>query len=200
MRSNRFAIAVTGVVAAALATVLGPATPASANTECGERTTTQAFAQFGDTNEYFPLTGGTFESGNLSPFTVTGGPRIVDGNEPWRVLGSGHSRSLALPPKASIKASFCVQVREDSMRAFLKPPGGAGAVLKVGITVRGGTYSSGILRWNRATTAAWAPTERYGIDPGTAPDGRRDVTITFTNEGSGTWLLDDILVDPWKTK
>ncbi len=72
-----------------------PTSPATAPVTaggCGTRTTTQALAQFGDLNDYFPIVGGTFESGDLSHFLVSGGPFIAHENEPWRVLGlRGHA-------------------------------------------------------------------------------------------------------------
>src|SRR4051812_49794486 len=100
MHSSRLARRVTAVAAAllgALAAVVVPTVSAQAADACTTRTTTQAFASFGDTNNYFAIGGGTFESGNLSYFGLAGGPSVVTENEHWRVIGFTHARSVALP-------------------------------------------------------------------------------------------------------
>src|SRR5690242_13788194 len=117
MSSTRLArrgFAAIAALAGAPAALVVPAASAQAADACTTRTTTQAFAVFGDTNNYFPIGGGTFESGSLSNFAVTGSPSIVNENEPWQVLGAPSSRSLALPAGATLTATFCVQVGEDS--------------------------------------------------------------------------------------
>jgi hypothetical protein len=201
MRSIRLtlATAVTGTLAAALTALLGPAMPAQAYDDCTTRTTSKAFAAFGDTNEYFPVTNGTFESGSLSPFAVTGGAYIAQENESWRVLGSSHNRSVALPPGATLRADFCVQVGEDSFRAFTKSPG-AGASLKFDITVRTSLGSSTANSRSSSQSRAWEPTARVPLYNVYGPDSRQYVTVLVTNNGSGTWLLDDLLIDPWRTR
>ena len=201
MRSTRLSrVASFTAALAAAAALFGPATSAQAAEECGARTTTKAFAGFGDTNEYFPLTGGTFESGDLSAFKVTGGPWIVGENEPWRVLGGSHARSVALPPGATLTASFCLQIGEDSLRAFVKAPSvpGASLQMKSKVTTTYGTASASIS--TTGGSGSWNPTARLPLYNVASSDGRQYITVVVTNAGAGTWLLDDLLVDPWKTR
>lgn len=202
MRSIRRSTAavLAGAVVSALATVVAPAIPAQAADDCTTRTTTQAFATFGDTNDYFPVTGGTFESGDLSPFTVTGGAYVTQQNEQWRVLGSTHTRSLALPPGATLKASFCVQIGEDSIRTFTKSPGVRAAALDIKVTVATSQGSSTAYSGSSSQSGTWEPTARIPLYNVYGPDTRQYVTVLVTNTGAGTWLLDDLLVDPWKTR
>src|SRR3954447_2983811 len=134
-RLARRAAAVTAALAGTLAVVAGPTASAQAADECTARTTTKAFAAFGDSNDYFPIGGGTFESGSLSNFDVTGAPSVVNQNEPWRVRGSAHPGSVALPAGATLKATLCVQVGEDSMRLFTKAPGPSGSSLNIKTTI-----------------------------------------------------------------
>ena len=198
-RLARTAVALTGVLAGALAVVAGPTTAAQAADECTTRTTTKAFASFGDTNDYFPIGGGTFESGELSSFTVTGGVSVAGENEPWKVLGSSHTRSAALPAGATLKATFCVQVGEDSMRLFTKSPSNAGSALSIKTTVSTAYGSASTSSSMSASSSAWSPTARIPLTNVSGPDGKQYVTLLVTNTGSGTWLVDDILVDPWRT-
>ena len=199
-RLTRHAIAVTGTLVGALALLLGPTATAQAADECTTRTTTKAFATFGDTNDYFPIGGGTFESGSLSNFVVTGGASVAGENEPWRVLGSGHTRSAALPPGASLQATFCVQVGEDSMRLFAKSPSNAGGSLTIKTTVATAYGSAMTSSTVGSKSSAWTPTPAIPLVNVSGPDGKQYVTLLVTNNGSGTWLVDDILVDPWKTR
>jgi hypothetical protein len=199
-RLARRAFAATAALVGALAVVVVPAASAQAADECTTRTTTKAFAAFGDTNQYFAIGGGTFESGDLSPFALTGSPSIASENESFRVLGSTHTRSVALPAGSSLKATFCVQVGEDSMRLFTKSPGVSGGSLNIKTTVStayGSANTSSSLGGSYAAT--WAPTGRIPLTNVSGPDGKQYVTLLITNTGSGTWLVDDILVDPWKT-
>jgi hypothetical protein len=196
-RLARTAVALTGVLAGALAVVVGPTTTAQAADECTTRTTTKAFSAFGDTNEYFPIGGGTFESGSLSNFTVTGGVSVAGENEAWKVLGSSHAKAAALPPGATLTATFCVQVGEDSMRLFAKSPGsGGGLSIKATVSTSYGSASAGT---SMSGGSGWSPTARIPLKNVSGPDGKQYVTLLITNTGSGTWLVDDILVDPWRT-
>jgi hypothetical protein len=201
MRSIRLtlATALTGALAGALA-LMGPASPAQAYDGCSTRTTTKAFAAFGDTNEYFPITNSTFESGNLWPFASTGGAYVVNENEPWRVLASWHSRSVALPPGATLTLKFCMQVGEDSVRAFVKSPTVSGSRLNFDVTVSSSKGSSTARAFTTSRSGKWEPTDRMALYNLVGHDPQQSVTVVVKNAGSGTWLMDDFLVDPWKTR
>ncbi|MBA3907804.1 MAG: hypothetical protein H0X35_14130 [Pseudonocardiales bacterium] len=201
MRSThlaRRAVALAGVLLGTLAVVVLPPASAQASDDCTTRTTTKAFSAFGDTNDYFTISGGTFESGDLSPFTLTASPWIAAENEPWRVFGPADARSLALPAGATLTARFCVQVGEDSMRIFAKSPG-VGGSLKIKATVSTAYGSASASTSTGSSTPGWAPTGRLGLTNVSGPDGRQYVTLVITNAGTGTWLVDDIAVDPWRT-
>jgi hypothetical protein len=203
MRSTRPARRATAVVASlagALAVTVVPTEIARASTECGVRITTAPLVAFGDTNSYFPLEGGTFESGDLSTFDLAGTPSVVQENEPWQVLDPADARSVALPPGAVLKATFCVQWGEDSMRFFAKSPGLSGSSLTVRTTVAT-TYGSSVTMSTMigGSQAGWTLSPRIPLLNLLAIDGRQYVTVSFKNTGTGTWQLDDLLVDPWRT-
>ena len=198
-RPARRATAVVATLAGALVTVV-PTEVARASTECGVRITTAPLVAFGDANSYFPLEGGTFESGDLSTFDLAGTPSIVQENEPWQVLDHADARSLALPPGAVLKATVCVQWGEDSMRFFAKSPGLSGSSLTVRTTVAT-TYGSSVTTSTMigGSQGGWTLGPRIPLLNLLAIDGRQYVTVSFKNTGTGTWQLDDLLVDPWRT-
>lgn len=170
---------------------------ASAAIACSTRTTTKAFAAWGDTNPYFVVPDGTFESTTAS--WVLRKAATTTGNEPWRVLGGAHAESLKLSPGAvATTAQFCVASAEDSLRFFVKSPGVAGSQLLVHIDVVSGV--------NRATndyaisgsSSGWAPSQRIMLPDIRDSSGKQNVTISFTVVGNATWYLDDVMIDPWR--
>ena len=63
-------------------------------------TSTQAFASWGDQSAYTLLPNGSFENGgNL--WALSGGAKVVSGNEPFFLNGRGDSHSLLLPAGSS---------------------------------------------------------------------------------------------------
>jgi len=199
-RLTRRAFAATAALVGALAVVGVPAASAQAADACTTRTTTRALAMFGDNNDYFPIGGGTFESGDLSYFGLTGSPFIANENEPWHVLGADNTRSVALPPGATLTAIFCVQVGEDSMRLFAKSAGTSGSSLTIRTSVStlyGSAMTSTSLGPQYAT---WGLSPRIPLINVAGPDGKQFVTLSLINTGNSPWLVDDILVDPWRTR
>jgi hypothetical protein len=92
-----------------------------------------------------------------------------------------------------------VQVGEDSMRLFTKSPGTSGGSLAIRTSVST-AYGSAMTVTSLGTQySTWALSPRIPLVNVAGPDGRQFVTLTVTNTGTGTWLVDDILVDPWKT-
>jgi hypothetical protein len=66
----------------------GMRTSAHASEACTTRTVSQPFTQWSDSNDYFPMTSGTFESGT-SGWTLGSGVSRVAENEPWKVAAGG---------------------------------------------------------------------------------------------------------------
>ncbi len=128
---------------------------------CTERSTTQVFAAWGDTNDYFPMTGGTFESAAswfLSDLKLAKLPPKDPG---WK-LGLGNAlvvaRTRDLPTSAFVpsgappvgvpgyrsgnamqvrttdlttSSTVCIRPNEPSVRFFYRDSGIAGSHLEV---------------------------------------------------------------------
>ena len=87
---------------------------------CPAQSLSKPFAAWGDTNKYFLAPGGAFESGNAA-WTLGGGAKVVSGNEPFKVHGSGDSRSLSIPQGGvATSPTLCVGINDPSIRWFSK--------------------------------------------------------------------------------
>jgi hypothetical protein len=184
------------------------AAPASAGiltaseSDCGDETLTQPFAQFGDYANYKLVRNGSFESGT-GGWTLVGRAKVVAGNEPWKVGGSSHGKSLVLPAgSTAISPVSCVGLAEPTMRFFVKknraPLLGISTLAvsvyvktSLGLTV---PVPVGVVLGN----GQWKPTPPMLIVANLLPllpGDRTPVAFQFTPV-LGDWQIDDVYVDP----
>lgn len=184
------------------------AAPASAGiltvseTDCGDETLTQPFAGFGDNAYYKLVRNGAFESGTAG-WTLAGGAKVVSGNEPWKVGGSNHGKSLDLPAgSTAISPASCVGLAEPTVRFFAKknraPLLGVSSLAvsvyvrtSLGLTV---PVPVGVVLGN----GQWKPTPPMLIVANLLPllpGDRTPVAFQFTPV-LGDWQIDDLYVDP----
>lgn len=172
---------------------------------CSSPATKQAFAAWGDTSGYFPITSGTFESG-ASGWTMyasgNGTPSVTSNQEPWKVNGSTHTKGLSIPAYATAFAPYtCVTKDQDAMRFFYKSPGVAGATLLVKIEV---DSSAGrvITQWTiDAGTAGWKVSPKYSIPNKRDSSGQENISVTLTPiNTAATWVVDDFMIDPFVSR
>jgi hypothetical protein len=193
------AVAMTGAFAA----------PASAGIltvsakDCGDETLSQPFAGFGDRAQYKLVQGGSFE-GSLADWTLIGRAKVVSGNEPWKVGGSGHGKSLVLPAGSSaITAPTCVGLAEPTLRFFAKKNRGLLSTLAVSVYVKtslglvvpvpvGVVLGNG--KW-KATSPMLIIANLLPLLPG----DRTPVAFQFTPL-LGDWQIDDVYVDPMRIR
>jgi hypothetical protein len=196
------AMAMTGVLASpASAGIL----TASAS-DCGDETLSQPFAQFGDRANYKLVRNGSFENGT-DGWTLTGRAKVVAGNEPWKVGGSNHGKSLVLPAGSSaISPVSCVGLAEPTLRFFAKK----NRALLLGVsTLAVSVYvktSLGLVvpvpvgvvlgngQW-KATPPMLIVANLLPLLPG----DRTPVAFQFTPL-LGDWQIDDVYVDPLRMR
>ena len=172
----------------------------SADVPCSARSTKAHFSQWGDTNQYFAAPGGTFESN--AGTTFSGGAGRVTGNEPWKINGSTHASSARLPAGATIKVEkFCVNSDEDSLRFFYKKPNVTGSTLHIHVRVTSGVnVATNDMDYDGAGTG-WVVSPRMMLPDIRDASGQQWVEIIYTTRNTGaTWLVDDLMIDPWKTR
>ena len=203
---RRGLLAATATITAAMAF----AAPASAGIltasaeDCGDETLTQPFAGFGDRANYKLVEGGSFEGG-ATGWTLRGRARVVSGNEPWKVGGSEHGKSLVLPAGSSaISAPSCVGLAEPTVRFFARKtraPLLGVSTLAVSVYVKTSLglvvpVPVGVVLGN----GQWKPTPPMLIVANLLPllpGDRTPVAFQFTPV-LGDWQIDDVYVDPFR--
>jgi hypothetical protein len=196
-----------GTLAAAAAAMAGTAAPAHAalGIACPSPTSTP-FAPWGDPANYVLVPGGNFETG-AAGWTLSGGARIVSGNESFNVGGPGQTHSLSLPAGSSATSPpMCIGLFSGGMRLFTSNTGKAGSKLRVQVIYGGGAGALlgalgatlgisdvGIL----TSTGAWQPSANTPMLGGLVPLLTRDVQFRFTPlDTGGSWRVDDVYLDP----
>jgi hypothetical protein len=193
------AVAMTGAIAA----------PANAGiltapvTDCGDESLSQPFAGFGDTSHYKVVKGGSFE-GSLDGWSLMGGAKVVSGNEPWKVGGASHAKSLVLPAGSSvITPPACVGLAEPTLRFFAKKNSGLLTTLAVSVWVKTSLglevpVPVGVVLAN----GQWKATPKMLIVANLLPllpGDRTPVAFQFTPL-LGSWQIDDVYVDPMRIR
>lgn len=197
------------VLATAVAALLVPAAPASAGLldGCGDRALERPFLGFLDPLAYTLVPGGDFESS--AGWTLTGGARIVDGNEPWKVHGASDSHSLSLPSGSSATSPpVCIHLLDPTVRFFGVNNGSLLSLMRVDVLYNdAGGRQRTLLAGLAPGTGTWLPTLPYlflqnalqvlSLD-GLTTEVRFRFTPTNILLGSGKWRIDDVYVDPLK--
>ena len=177
--------------------VAGLSASASAATKCPTRSTKAAFSQWGDQNQYFVANNGRFEAG-AKDWTLLGGARVVTDQAPWKINGANDSKALQLPAAATAESvSICVAANEESLRFFYKSPGTGS--LKVRMDVDDDTGSASSVFGFGTSQQGWGVSPIIKLPSLRDADGDQWIVLTFEATG-GTWLVDDVMVDPWITR
>jgi hypothetical protein len=187
----------TSVSAAPASAALGVACPDPA---------TQTFAAWNDPAAYAFLPNGGFEQGTTG-WTVSGGARVVAGNESFFVHSANDDYSLSLPAGSSATSpKMCISLLNSKMRFFNVNTGNPGSRLKVQVLYNGGVGSLlsivtkllGISDVGYVTAdGAWQPSEPVGMLSGALPLLTNSVQFRFTPvDSTGNWQIDDVYLDP----
>jgi hypothetical protein len=166
----------------------------------------QPFLPWGDAAHYDATPDSGFESG-AARWTLTGGAKVVTGNEPFMVGGPGQTHSLSLPAGSSATSPpMCIGLLSSKMRLFAQNTGAAGSNLRVQVIYNGGVgallggLGSTLRISDQATfsgTKAWQPTDPYLMAGGLLPLLTQSVQFRFTPLSTGgNWRIDDVYLDP----
>jgi hypothetical protein len=200
------------LLAALVALAAASASPAEAGGDgsllgCGYEPV-HPFLRFLDPLPYTLLPGGDFESG-AAGWKLSGGARVVDGNEPFYLTSARDSHSLLLPQGSSATSPpMCMGLVLPVVRYVSS--GGAGlSYLRVEAlyTDSSGRQRSLDLLPPGLPSRAWSPSlpalQLLGaVNVLTLNGLTSEIALRFTPRGtlfgSGTWRVDDVYVDPWK--
>lgn len=174
---------------------------------CGYEAT-HPFLRWLDPLPYTLLPGGDFESG-AAGWKLSGGARVVSGNEPFYLNSPSDTHSLLLPAGSSATSPpMCMGLLLPIVR-YVSSGGAFLSYLRVEAvyTDPSGRQRSIDLLPGGLPTRSWSPSlpalQLMGTLNVLTLDGlTSDIALRFTPRGtlfgSGTWRLDDVYVDPWK--
>jgi hypothetical protein len=203
-RTRAFGYLVLSAMLAALATTAAPAS-AGLGVACPDPTS-QAFKAWGDGAQYAYVPNGGFENGS-GGWALSGGAKVVPGNESFFIHGDDERYSLYLPSGSSATSPpMCISLFSSKMRFFAANAGSPSSRLRVQVIYNGGT--SGLLSLVTKLLGlsdfgyvqagpAWQPSPAIGMLSGTLPLLTRSVQFRFTPaDRNGSWLVDDVYLDP----
>lgn len=166
------------------------------------------FLRFLDPLPYTLAPDGGFEGG-ASAWRLSGGAKVVLGNESFSLSGPG-ARSLQIPSGGSATSPpMCVGLVLPVVR-FVSTGGSLFSSLKVEAVYTDISGKQGAIELLPVVlpSGSWQPTPQLlqlgGTLNGLTLNGlTTQMSFRFTPRGglfgSGTWRIDDIYVDPWKT-
>lgn len=191
------AFAATAVCAASAVAAPGP------SPGCPAVPTVKPFAPWQDFAEYFLAPNGDFEAG-ASSWQLSGGASAVEGNNRFVVGKRTDHRSLNMPAGASATtAPICIGVEHQQMRFFGTSPKAGTLAVDALYTKPGAKQPTVVSLGSVQGTSAWAPSPVLAMRVNELAAGfgnAMPVNLRFTARGSAAWQIDDVYVDPFKTK
>jgi hypothetical protein len=183
-----------GLLSGVLPGLVSPSdTPDVCDTSVG-----QPFARWGDNNYYVLVPGGAFEDGGAG-WKLSGGAKVVRGNESFYVHAAADRYSLDLPDGSSATSPpMCFAPGDWHFRFFAADYGTVRvkvvvkSLLGIVSTLDGGTVKAGST-WRPSPDVELALTNICGI---LATDS---VSIRLTPTGGSDLRVDDIYLDPWRS-
>jgi hypothetical protein len=172
---------------------------AASATGCQAQSLSQPFLPWADPAQYTLAPGGAAESAD--GWQLTGPATISGGNEPWLVHSAQDARALSLGAGATATTgAICVGLEHPTLR-FFATGGDTLSALRVDVLFEDASGAVQTLTIGRvAGGGAWQPTAVMPIVANllaTLPGDRTAVAFSFTTEGTGSWAIDDVYVDPF---
>jgi hypothetical protein len=164
---------------------------------CGSGVLSTPFSQWGDTNLYTLLPGGSFESGSPA-WTLSRGANVAAGSEPYAVTGSLGSSSLSIPPGGSARSPFVCVTPADRTFRFFQRGETAGATLVVSVVYQTLLGNVEVLDGAIAPPRSWSPSPIFHthVALASAISGETvHLAVRFTSL-LGTSRVDDVFLDP----
>ncbi len=193
------------LVLAATAAAQEVATTAASTDTCTDPSLEQPFSALGDTRDYVLAPGGAFDDPTGAGWTLAGGASVVSATDPFAFGSSTDSNSLSLPPGASaVSPTMCVDLHYPTMRFIGQQLSDQDLGLDVEVFYP--NVPEDKQKWERTATIkskfkdGWEVTNDIKVKPerGGKTAGWRLVALRFTAKSDrvGTWLVDDVFVDP----
>lgn len=190
---------------AAIATTAAPALASGPAAGCPAAPTSNPFTPWGDRADYQLAPDGDME-GAADSWSLRGGAATQEGNETFKVTSPTDHRSLRMPAGSSATTErMCIGVEHTSFRFFVKRSSGSALsrmVVEVVLDDPWGRERSlpvGLV----PGSGDWAPSAQLPtIVNLLAPlsSNSIDVSFRFRPLGDASWAIDDVYVDPYRTR
>jgi hypothetical protein len=181
----------------------GPIVSSAAS--CDNQVFEQPFLPWADPANYVLAPSGTFEQ-DLDRWILSRGASVVSGNEPFFVHASGESASLSLAPGSSAtSASMCVGIEHPTLRLFARNRGSVLSPLNVEVLYEdAGGHPHALTIGALIGKSQWRPSIPMPIVVNLLPllpGERTAVAFRFsTGVAGGSWQIDDVYVDPYRSR
>jgi hypothetical protein len=195
-------LAVVAALALAAAVAVSTASAGLSRTSgasCSGQATSKPFLPWLDPFDYVQVGNGALES--TGDWKLSGGAKLVSGNESFKVHSSQDRYSLSLPSGSSATSPpLCITLLHPDLRFFVMNSGNPLAVLKVeAITTVLGIQTTTPVAFVVAG-GAWQPTLPFPFLTNVLSPVVGSVSFRFTPVGLGSgFRIDDVYVDPYKS-
>ncbi len=211
MNTSRTPRALLVTAAVALATTLGAESAHAGilvNTESAKNCTTQVleqpFKRWLDPLTYTLMPDGGLEAG-AKGWALSGGAKVVNGNETFQVGGAGDSKALSLPPGSSaVTPVACAGLDKPIMRFFSKSSGGILSLSVLSVEVLFETAGGKVLSLPVGVAlpaTKWQPSLPLPVLASLLPllpGQQTPIAFRFRPVGGATWTIDDVYLDPYR--
>jgi hypothetical protein len=169
----------------------------------GCSTPSKVFSPWGDYRNYLLVPGGAFEAGTPA-WALSGGAKVMAGNEPFYVRSAQDKNSLYLPNGSSaLSPTVCFGLGDWHARFFVRNVGSSNGRLKVDVTVKSLLGLVSLLDGGSISgTGVWAPSPDIGLTLTNVCSllGVKAISFRFRPVGTGAaFQVDDVYLDPWKS-
>jgi hypothetical protein len=171
---------------------------------CEQGALERPFQRWLDPLSYTLVPDGGFEAG-AAGWSLTGGAKVVNGNETFFVHGSGEQKALSLPPGSSATSPvMCAGIDKPVMRFFSKSSGGLLNIAVLSVEVLFETHDGKIASLPVGValpSSKWQPTLPLPVLASLLPllpDEQTPIAFRFRPVAGATWTIDDVYLDPWR--
>ena len=168
---------------------------------CPTQPVSTPFSQWGDTNDYFLVPGGSFEGTADQVGWTLSSASLTRGNEPFNVNGSGDSQSLTINGGGSATSPyFCVDNTMSGLRFFAQQAdAGNRPPVRALVQTSDGVPSCPLADLADGSMPAWAPTEPRRVGDASRRQLAHGGAALPRPGPSGSWQIDDVYVDPYRS-
>ncbi len=202
MRLRSLLIGLTLVAASITASTATAGTFRDSAESCSSQVLEQPFKRWLDPAKYFLAPGGSFEGG--APGWQLDGASLAEGNEPFAVRSAKDSSSLWIPNGASATTpAICATLLHPDLRFFVRNKGSLIGLLRVDVLV---DTPLGVVTLPVGVVPAgqvWTPTLPMPFLANAlalvGKNGETAVAFRFTSMLGGSFQIDDVYVDPYRS-